>query len=214
MRQQSVLISSACAPGYLCASVSEPNHRRYAALFGMARQFIVAPSDMSRGPSWDKLPAVKAGLEHGYDWVFHIDADAVFATGKIDLRTYLPEDGDLVVSAPDPAVDLVADPSSISTGTFAIRNTPWAMEFIKRWMCPGRYYDPGHPWAELRTLHLMYKAESQVRDKIRVVPTRSINGHPLVPGHYEPGDLVVHPSGRDMDTKMSLLRKADSEAGF
>jgi hypothetical protein len=213
MTQDAVLVSSHCTPGYPPALLTGPNHRRYAARFGFGQQMLVATPVPGRFVSWGKVAAAAAGLAAGAGVVFHVDADAVFAA-PADLRAVLPADGDLVVSAPEPGPALAADPRPISCGTFAVRNTCWARDFLGRWWESAP--DPAHPWGEQLAFQELFRADPEVRARTRVLPTRAINGCPLVPGHYEPGDLVAHPAGLGGDpfAKLRLLADYDARAGF
>lgn len=85
------------------------------------------------GLYWQKIQAVQdAMLEHPeYDWIFWIDADALFSNMNISFEEIIEKYG------PNKNFFIATDALSfrhdvVNAGTFLIRNNAWGRDFIKK----------------------------------------------------------------------------------
>lgn len=122
------------------AAIAERVNRLYAARHGYDLM-CVRHRLSDRDAQWDKVLAVGLAMRllaqrARYDWFFWIDADAVFAQHDAPLHPILEEGGELVISDDGPnrqGEQSGPDAVFTNTGTFGVKNTPWAMEFMRKW---------------------------------------------------------------------------------
>ncbi len=96
----------------------------------------------ARPSSWNKLLAIEALFEKGYDYVFWIDADAVFARYDVPVGTLIETGKDLCLVN----LCLRNGGEMPNFGIFFLRNSAWSRELLKGLWGMEEYI--GHPWWE------------------------------------------------------------------
>lgn len=87
-----------------------------------------------RPPAWNKIKVVESLFDHGYDFVFWVDADAVVMRRDIDIRAEIEEGRDLYLAAHQ--IELRPMPGMLvrldvpNTGVMLLRNSPWMRAFL------------------------------------------------------------------------------------
>lgn len=115
--------------GYADAGIiSERNKRNYCAIHGYEFLLSRAPWRAEWVPpfaQWNKIPAVLAAFDLGFDWVLWSDADALIMRPEIDIEQII-----------DPDVDFLfgCDVMGLNTGNFLAQNTWRARGFLRRLM--------------------------------------------------------------------------------
>jgi hypothetical protein len=122
------------------SAVAENVNRKYAAAHGYD---LMAVRDRlsERDPQWDKVRTMSIVMNDipessDHKWFFWIDSDAVFAQHDVPLQSILDEGGEFVISDDLPNRGVTKAPDGeiyINTGTFGLKNTTWAKEFVKKW---------------------------------------------------------------------------------
>ena len=80
-----------------------------------------------RKPHWERLPLLLKNLKK-YDYVIWIDADAFFYKDSPNITNIIKKykDFDFIFSK-----DI--NKTSINTGIFIVKNTPYSLDFLKKW---------------------------------------------------------------------------------
>eukprot|EP00934_Nitzschia_sp_Nitz4_P005160 Nitzschia sp. Nitz4//scaffold7_size249615//246568//247569//NITZ4_001223-RA/size249615-processed-gene-0.218-mRNA-1//-1//CDS//3329558580//5150//frame0 len=110
-------------------SMTWPNKQAWCDIHGYHLVDSSPYLDNSRPPSWSKIVAARRLLvEEHCDWVLWLDADTVIMNSTKRIESFLP--------APNATHDFVVTrqkSDSFNAGAWAIRNTPWAIQFLDDW---------------------------------------------------------------------------------
>jgi hypothetical protein len=202
------------------ATRAAANKRQYAVKHGysfVARsaEFAQEAARGQRKTVWGKIDVIEKVLPK-YDWIFWLDMDAVIMDQDRKLEDLLdqvkrlyPDGGPATF---DDRVDFVVarpyhDPM-INAGVFLIRNTPWAMQFLRdvqktqAWYNRGPSYEQGAMWDIMRL--------PQHQEKVFLLD-RDDHTFNTFPKFYQAGDFVVHfaPDKCPNDATVKGLNAAD-----
>ncbi|KAI9004846.1 galactosyl transferase GMA12/MNN10 family-domain-containing protein [Phycomyces nitens] len=182
------------------ATLSALNKRAYCLEHGYS--FVARSAEFAqqalrndRKTVWGKIDAVEKVLPK-YEWIFWMDMDAVVMNPNQTLETVLKDVRKRYpkgTSVFDSSVDLIVarpghDPM-INAGVFLMRNTPWAMQFLRdlqamtKWYFTGPSYEQGAMW------ELLQRPEHA--DHVFLLD-RDDHTFNTFPEFYQPGDFVVH----------------------
>lgn len=153
--------------------------------------------DESRHPAWSKLKFVKETLKD-YEWVFWIDADAIFTNHDIRLETFVCPDIEFYICVED------ARSMMFNTGAFLIHRCDWAFWFLDE-LWNRKDWKSYRLW-EQTALQLMV-SEGRVWDRVKYFPMRAFNSAPTDSDWKEkwyPGDFVAHKFDASMRAKDKL----------
>lgn len=103
--------------------------------------------DQSRHPSWSKLLFIREVLKE-YEWVFWIDADAVFTNDTKRIESVIMLGGDIFICKEHIAGNI------FNLGVFMIRRSDWAFEFIEKMWGTDRWWKDGY-WEQSQFMELM-----------------------------------------------------------
>jgi hypothetical protein len=122
-----VLVVMYSTPNILVyADLAARINEMYCMRHGYAFEHVIGDqNDTSMRPVWKKVFLVRDKL-HNYEAVFWIDSDAFFNDHSKPLPLDTPEE--FVVSS-----DFPNGPSLVNTGTFLVKNTPFARDFMNKW---------------------------------------------------------------------------------
>lgn len=99
-----------------------------------------------RAASWQKIPQIRALFHDGYDFVFWMDADALFMRYNQDLQAIIEPGKDLYLvchPVPDPVIDQKDTPNA---GVMLLRNCEWTRDLLQNLWDFEEYIR--HPWSE------------------------------------------------------------------
>ena len=115
---------------------------------------VHSPGGTSTRPlSWHKLQLVESLFDVGYDFVFWIDADAVFVDFDTDVAELIRPGKHIYLAKP--RIDGRDFPNM---GIFLMRNCEWSRAFLRQLWSLEQYID--HPWWETAAMkHLLYRDE-------------------------------------------------------
>ncbi|CAO3598890.1 unnamed protein product [Absidia cylindrospora] len=199
------------------------NKREYALKHGysfVARsaEFAQEAARGQRKTVWGKIDVVEKVLPK-YKWIFWLDMDAVVMDQDRKLEDLLEQVRQLYPQGAetfDDQVDFVVsrpfrDPM-INAGVFLMRNTPWAMQFLRdvqkteEWYKRGPSYEQGAMWDIMRL--------PENEDKVFLLD-RDDHTFNTFPKFYQPGDFVVHfaPDKCPNDATVKGLNAADKILG-
>ena len=116
-----------------------------------------------RSPSWGKVEVAKQLLP-GCDWLFFIDADAIFMKLEKKLEDFTEIDGDLLVCENGPNQGRL-----LNTGTMFLKNTEAMSQFLDRWYETGAKY-AFKDFREQDALNDYYEKLSAESHPIKIVP--------------------------------------------
>jgi hypothetical protein len=99
-----------------------------------------------RGASWQKIPLIRELFHEGYDFVFWMDADAIFMRYDQDLQEVIEPGKDLYMvnhPIPDPFLGQMDTPNA---GVLLLRNCEWTQNLLQDLWDFEEYIR--HPWWE------------------------------------------------------------------
>lgn len=162
-----------------------------------------------RAAGWYRLPAVLTLLGRGdFDWIFHLDLDAVIHDHSVRLEEFL-----------DPRYDLIigVDRNGINNGVFFIRNSTWSrLLYAEAWT---RTHEKNSIyWAEQAALAGILRDNIGAQNHLKVMPHAFFNTY-LPEGEIQPaiestGAFIIHFAGRADKWKLvqeSLLWKREEK---
>ena len=136
--------------------------------------------DENRPVSWSKLLALKNHL-NDYDWLFWIDADAIFHNPLIRIEERIDEQYNFICgkSFGEGWTPYSTNPDIINmnAGVFLLKGkSPWSIRFINNLY--GRTERIDHMWWENQALmDLMFEKNEYFSDKIKVIDQFLLNGY-------------------------------------
>lgn len=113
-----------CAVGDVTRDINE----QYATGHGYSFVCYRTRPDPNLNPSWNKLKVVQQEMGD-YDWIFWLDADAVFVNKTRSLD-------DLFASTKKPML-VSSDTNGVCCGIFALRNCAWSVQLLTTWLFLG-----------------------------------------------------------------------------
>jgi hypothetical protein len=171
------------------------NKLDYCRLHGVELLYNTALLEPSMVAYWAKIPAVRAAmLAHpDAEWVWWVDADAVFT----DMDFALPLDRyaghDLVVYGWDAEVYEERSWVGLNAGVFLIRNCQWSMDLMDAWARMGPAFPEYARWGKTMREELEGKPNDESDDQSALVyllsknPARWGNRTLLETGYYFQG---------------------------
>lgn len=105
----------------------------YALRHGYGFHVFTRPNE-ARHPAWGKVQIARQ-LPPICDWLFVMDADAVFLQVDRGLEQFAKLDGDLLICENGPNGG-----RPLNTGVMMIRNTPAMPRFLDRWYQVGLHF--------------------------------------------------------------------------
>lgn len=180
----------------------------------------------TRAPQWDKVKVVQLLLDideaRKYDFVFWIDADAVFQQLHQPLAGVLKKEmhsTDQFLFSDDAPNRMPGDRApglNPNTGTFAVRNSVWSRAFLAYWWNSpaGLEQQALH---EQGALGILLHKNADLKSKIRVVGAEVINsaygtlpnisGLPRMPGNT----FVLHMMQQSSSNRETAFREVHDE---
>lgn len=100
-----------------------------------------------RGASWQKIPLIRKLFDEGYEFVFWLDADAIFMRYDQGLEGLIEPGKDLyMVNHPVPDYDMIGRKDTPNAGVMLLRNCEWTRDLLQRLWDFEEYVR--HPWWE------------------------------------------------------------------
>lgn len=164
--------------------LTTPNKAQYCRKHGYYFSVSTDTWHSIRPPSWSKILYVRYLLGYS-EWVFWIDADAIFANMEIKLESILDSTFDIVIAK---------DINGINAGIFGIKSSKKTLEFLDEVWGMTEYIH--HP-------HWEQEAMSQIIDSrltVKYVDKRVLNSYP---NDYQPGDFILHTP--NMPNRLEIL---------
>lgn len=191
---------------------------RYAETYGYDHRIITNYS-CGRSPLWDKIKIIQDLMEEGYEYVFWVDADAMFVRYDVDIATVVDDEHDLymvnvrTIRIECPGSYIVHD--APNTGVMLVRNTPWSKRLLATVWQQEEFV--GHPIEDnaafvyvlgyYRTLEIHKTNELNVEftDRIKFID-HDWNGHPLDWTGSSP--VILHYAGRPFCERVAGMQEA------
>ncbi|KAI9025352.1 galactosyl transferase GMA12/MNN10 family-domain-containing protein [Phycomyces nitens] len=184
------------------ATLAAMNKRAYAlehnyAFVARSAEFAQqsATGHVRRKAVWGKIDVLEKALPK-YDWVFWLDMDAVIMNRKRSLEDLLEEVGaayDGGMAAFDKQIDMVVSRPSkdpmINAGVLLMRNTPWAMQFLRDLQDMSGWYQKGPSYEQGAMWELLQRPGNRERILLLDRDDHTFNTFPSL---YIPGDFIVH----------------------
>jgi hypothetical protein len=175
-RPRAVVLSGA-TPGYPAAGPARANHEAYCRRLGLEYRWAEV------GGYWGKVDAALAAVgATDADWLFWVDADAVF-TGRRSVADFAPA-GPWLFGVGEDRVSS----DRLNDGCLFVRNCPEAAGWLRRWRAMG-HWDRVPPYDNGAFIELYQ--QPAFREAVEVVPHRLYNSYPSL-GLWGSSDLVAH----------------------
>ncbi|CAE7749517.1 MCC1 [Symbiodinium sp. CCMP2592] len=192
------------------ANITGERNRLYAQRHDYGFHVETKVIDKSRIPHWSKIHAVLLHLCE-YDFVFWIDADAMFYDQDVRIEDVVPiGDVEKHIWLQHHSQDF---PSSIrkelfDTGTVLFRSSPWTRRFLLEWYFYPPCQDPEIlNYTEQYCFSEAYKADfMDLQTKTAALLSKELNNH-QVPGPSEKGLFILHLSGQADAQRADYLRE-------
>eukprot|EP00842_Homolaphlyctis_polyrhiza_P002155 jgi/Hompol1/2940/HPOL_006240-RA len=144
--------------------------------------------DPSRPAPWSKIRALITHMkENRHEWFWSIDMDAFVTNNSIEATSFLDDQYDFIISK---------DINVINSGSFFIKSSPWALDFLERvWLL-----DKATPlgwWENAAIVQLFDNKTGPDFPHLKVVPQSLINAYydagQGAPGtSWKKGDFICH----------------------
>ncbi|EFJ51693.1 hypothetical protein VOLCADRAFT_103321 [Volvox carteri f. nagariensis] len=161
--------------------------------------------------AWAKIPALQRYLPY-YDWVWSMDVDAFVTNRRLSIEEHVLKHIPL-----DKAVVIARDCNHLNTGSFLIRNTPRAFQFLDAVYSLRRntslhLYDIWYEQSAV--IHVFDHDIEGLTSTFHLIPQQKLNSYSSNCGHtWQLRDFVVHFPGQAEKSKAwaNLLRKGGAE---
>lgn len=160
--------------------------------------------------TWNKIRLLQILLHEyakDFDYIFYIDADAVFFNHDIPLESIIQKYPDYNIVLCD---DRPMGGRLVNTGTILIKNTDWSRKFFNYWWNYGSKSKwkniPTHEQDFLNDLLLKHdRSGMNVTNNIKVVDTTEFNS--LAPLENNPDDIfILHYMASRKEDRIKLFR--------
>jgi len=171
------------------------NHRQYCERWGYHYQM-----DLPTELHWHKVRLFRDEIRERRrteDWLFWIDADAVFTNWKKSL-------GELVSGAPFPLIVGFAEPWGVNTGTFAIRNNEAGLSVLDEWFAEYPRYVAADSVQDNGALQYLVSTRRSFAERVEVINHRVMNSYPHW-NRWASGDMIGH-FAASFDRRGQLMR--------
>ncbi|PVH34350.1 hypothetical protein PAHAL_8G202500 [Panicum hallii] len=147
------------------------NKLDYCRLHGVELLYNTALLEPSMVAYWAKIPAVRAAmLAHPEaEWVWWVDADAVFTDMDFALPLERYAGSDLVVYGWEAEVYEERSWVGLNAGVFLIRNCQWALDLMDAWARMGPAYPEHAAWGKALREELSGKPNDESDDQSALV---------------------------------------------
>ncbi|OEL19243.1 putative glycosyltransferase 6 [Dichanthelium oligosanthes] len=147
------------------------NKLDYCRLHGVELLYNTAHLEPSMVAYWAKIPAVRAAmLAHPEaEWVWWVDADAVFTDMDFSLPLGLYASHDLVVYGWEGEVYEERSWVGLNAGVFLLRNCQWAMDLMDAWARMGPGWPEYKAWGKKMREELEGKPDEESDDQSALV---------------------------------------------
>ncbi len=210
------VISMAVGERYRKATVqSIENKKQYCLSHGYDFIDCSKHIDPSRPVPWSKILLMREILEQSsYQWLFWIDADALFMNFDQSIESLIDEDYYLIASKDYRF--------PINTGVFLLKNSEWSRSFLERVYL--REDLAQHVlWENQAIIELLEFPE--IAGQIKILPQRALNSYVTdyrpssqkkllgEDSLYQQGDFIVHFTGvrRRLNLLQELITKYDRQ---
>eukprot|EP00435_Cladocopium_sp_Y103_P014282 s270_g3.t1 len=191
------------------ANITNLMNQRYAERHSYGYHILNHTIDTARVPHWSKIHAILMHLPD-YDFVFWIDADAIFydQSRRIEEALNLEEHDGTEIWGQDmwPDYPSLHRKEIMDGGTFLVRNSLWT----RRFFIEMYYYPPCQEFlnfTEQFCFSVAYEANFlDVKRKTKILPTPSLNHHRLPPPTENGSLFIWHLSGRSEEARERHFR--------
>lgn len=159
---------------------------------------------IDREPAWSKIKFIKEHLLN-YDYIFWIDADALFMRFDIKLESFLVnnEKYDMIFNLEEWWADtaLYNNYIKFNSGVFFIKNSDFSFKFLNE-VYNEKYLD-GVFWEQSAIWEMYNNNVLDCKNHIKLLPNRTFNSFDLVfttrtrkvECEYSKGDFICHFAG-------------------
>lgn len=180
------------------AKLARPNRQQYCQEHGYA---LMWEENLVPRPgvhvAWYKALKILEVLPE-FDFVFWLDADALFMRMDVPLDSMFPPGGKVIT------VSCGGSPFTIQSGACMFCRSYETYKYLAMWW--GLRHEITHVWRDQEALIELYRRHPELYN---LVAGRDIEGFDVgnVRDLWHPGDLIVHFPGRGIATKERLMRE-------
>jgi inositol phosphorylceramide mannosyltransferase catalytic subunit len=172
------------------AEDTELNHRAYAQKHNYGYYPCRFNPAINRPASWGKLLVLMSQFKTN-DWLFWIDADAVFTNMDKKIEDFITNK-DFIVGS---------NFEGINCGAFLISTSQWSQMWLKRLYDMTDYIE--NPWWEQAAIIHSMKDEAVQQRSLILGPREMQSFH----WDWQPGDFIFHTPGIELVAKIKLLKE-------
>ncbi len=157
----------------------EANHRAYAEKHGYKYHCLHSnPTD--RPPAWGKIPILLSQMDSA-DWLFWIDADAIFTNFNKRLEEFIVADKDFIAGK---------NFDGLNSGLFLLSTSQWSRQWLVRIYGLTQFIN--HQWWEQAAMMYDLRVNLETQEHSLLLPYRTLQTELS----WKPGDFAFHPAGR------------------
>lgn len=176
-------------------------HDAYATKNGYGYRYALHNQLTWRPPVWNKLPVIQQLFDHGFEWVWWIDSDALFLNMNLRVEDHIlahAEAQRLDRGMGADNMDFIGAfdrCGGFNAGSFLIRNTKWSRQFLKFVAELDMSLPPDSGYQEQSAMaYILREKKDFVGNHVEFVQQRLIN--PYGTGgcgyQYQDGDILAH----------------------
>lgn len=172
------------------ATLTFSNNYRYA----KAHHYIFSPYmrtlDDRRPPSWSKVLALLDQMDFS-DWLFWIDADAMFVNFDKKIESLIDDNFDFIVASDD---------NGLNCGVMLMK----CNDYMKTILCKVYAKDEfvNHQWWEQAGFHDLFYNDEEFFKRTKIVPKNKMNSYPA---DYKSGDFILHFANMTAENRVSAI---------
>ena len=141
------------------------------------------------------------------DWVWWLDNDAMITNFDIKVEDLVDNDHHIIMPT---------DIAALNTGSFIVRNSPEAKEWLNYLLSKKKEYKDDKKWFEQQAVIDFYP---KFQDLFKIIPQQWLNSYDYrmynvegidllgQDGQWYPGDFVIHWPGLPNETRVQLVKQ-------
>jgi len=149
-----------------------------------------------------------------YDYLFWIDADALFNKHDIPLETFITDPDKNIIICDD--IPNSGKKDTINTGTFFVKCTDWSRDFFKYlWSYNGKYlYDHYHEQTIMEIAISDNTMNAKNNILVQSADTFNSTFSKLFDEDYKRNNFILHIMGTPADTRINYMNDWLSKNGY
>ena len=175
--------------------------------------------DKTRPPAWSKILAIKDQIDN-FDWIFYIDADAIFFNHDIKIESFIDVNFNMIISE---AVNEQwvkqyysdsKDFLNINSGSFLIKGKNIWSKFLLDYIYSKTNRIDHHFWENQSLIDIILEQNPIINKKIKLLKQKELNGFEQDMYCYSDFSVfqyIIHYAGMSAEDREFFLKKRHQE---